>query len=404
MAKILILTQRIPYPPNKGEKIRAFQFIKRWAKDNELHLGCFIDDDNDWQYRGELEKICQTSCFVGLSKKMSYMRMLGGLVRGNPLSTAYFYSRKFQKWVDETIEEVRPDMLVIFSSAMAQYIVGRHQFPEIKVMDFVDVDSDKWAQYVPKSKYPMKWVYAREATKLLEFDRNVALNTNASVFVTQNEVDLFNQLAPENQDKSYSIPNGVDLDYFNQSHHFENPTEKAGPYLVFTGVMDYKPNVDAVAWMVKDVLPIIWQKMPNVCFYIVGSSPSEEVKALAKQGRVVVTGRVPDVRPYVSHAAASVAPLRIARGIQNKVLEAMAMSKITIVTPFALEGIDVEPGRDLLLAKDEQSFANCIFDVLNDNLSEDIATQARKCVEENYSWQSKFYQYDSLLKSIKPNP
>ncbi len=400
MAKILVLTQRIPFPPNKGEKIRPFQFIKRWSEKDEIHLGCFVDDKNDWQYVKNLEKLCRTSCFIGLNKRMSYMRMLGGMIRGEPLSTAFFYRKKFQKWVDEAIDKIKPDILIIFSSAMAQYIIGRYQLPHIRVMDFADVDSDKWVQYVKKSSFPMKWIYAREAKKLLKFDRNVALNTDASVFVTQNEVDLFDRLAPESLGKSHSIPNGVDLDYFDHSHHFENPSKKDSPYLVFTGVMDYKPNVDAVTWLVRNVLPIVWQEIPEVCFYIVGSSPSEEVKALGKHDKVFVTGRVPDVRPYVSHAAAAVAPLRIARGIQNKVLEAMAMSKITVVTPFALEGIDAEPGKELLLAKDEQSFANCIFDILNGKQPVDMAQQARKCVEEKYSWQSKFEQYGNLLKLI----
>ncbi|PCI51328.1 MAG: sugar transferase [Alphaproteobacteria bacterium] len=400
MAKILVLTQRIPYPPNKGEKIRVFQFIKHWCLDNELHLGCFVDDDNDWQYVKTLEKICQTSCFTGLNKKTSYLRMLRGLIRGESLSTAFFYSGKFQKWVDETIEKVKPDIIIIFSSAMAQYIVGQRGIPGIKIMDFVDVDSDKWAQYAKKSRFPMSWVYAREARKLLEFDRMVARETDASVFVTRNEVDLFNRLAPENQGKSHAIPNGVDLDYFDQRHQFENPSEEDCSYLVFTGIMDYKPNMDAVTWMVNHVLPLVWQKNPDVFFYIVGSSPSDKVKALGKHDRVVVTGRVPDVRPFVSHAIAAVAPLRIARGIQNKVLEAMAMGKITIVTPFALEGIEAEPGEELLLARDEQSFASHIFHILEGTLSVDIAKQARDCVEEKYSWQSRFEQYDKLFTLI----
>lgn len=397
MAKILVLTQRIPYPPNKGEKIRPFQLIKRWSGENELHLGCFVDDHNDWQYVEELKKLCKSSRFIGLNKKTSYLRMLGGMLRGEPLSTAFFYSGKFQKWVDETIESINPDVLVIFSSAMAQYVIGRHQFPGLRIMDFADVDSDKWAQYAKKSRFPMKWIYAREAGKLLKFDRKVAQNTDASIFVTQNEVDLFNRLAPENKDKSHAIPNGVDLDYFDRSHHFDNPAGTDCPYLVFTGVMDYKPNVDAVTWLVKQVLPLVWQEIPDICFYIVGSSPAEAVKALGRHDRVIVTGRVPDVRPYVCHAVAAVAPLRIARGIQNKVLEAMAMSKITLVTPFALEGIDAEPGKELLLAGDKLSFANNILDIMNGKLPVDMAEQARKCVEEKYSWQSKFEQYGNLL-------
>jgi len=400
MAKILVLTQRIPYPPHKGEKIRPFQLIRRWSVDNELHLGCFVDNEDDWQHVPMLEKLCKTSGFVGLNKKMSYMRMFSGLLRGKPLSTAFFYKKNFQSWVDDTIEKVKPDILIMFSSAMAQYIVGRHHNPKIKVMDFADVDSDKWVQYAKKSRFPMSWIYGREAKKLLKFDRMVARQTDASVFVTQNEVHLFDQLAPENKGRSHSIPNGVDLDYFSDSHVFENPSGDNGPYLVFTGVMDYKPNVDAVVWMVKKVMPIVWQEKPDIHFYIVGSSPSEEVTDLGTDDRVIVTGRVPDVRPFVSHAIASVAPLRIARGIQNKVLESMAMSKITVVTSFALEGIDAVAGKDLLLAEGVELFARCILDITNKKTSEDIGQNARKCVEEKYSWESKFEQYRHLLKVI----
>lgn len=397
MAKILILTQRIPYPPYKGEKIRPFQFIKHWSCEHELYLGCFVDDANDWQYTGEIEKFCVESNFIGLNKKLSYLRMLVGLIRNKPLSVAFFYHRRLEEWIDQTIERVKPDIFIIFSSAMAQYIIGKGGMSNIQIMDFADVDADKWAQYARKSFFPMKWIYAREAKKLLGYDRTVANYMDASVFVTQDEVDLFDQLVPENQHKSYSISNGVDLEYFNDQHHYERPFRDNNPALVFTGTMNYKPNVDAVLWFVKEILPIVWRHNPGVCFYIVGNSPSDKVKALGKDSRIVVTGRVLDVRPFISYAEAVVAPLQIARGIQNKVLEAMAMNKIIIATSSALEGIDAVPGKELLLANDAQSFANYIVDVLNKNVPMVLGKKARECVEKKYSWQSKFEQYRHLI-------
>jgi sugar transferase (PEP-CTERM/EpsH1 system associated) len=180
----------------------------------------------------------------------------------------------------------------------------------------------------------------------------VARDYDASLFVSAPEAELFRTLAPESSAKIGHFSNGVDTDYFSPDTGHANPYAAGERALVFTGAMDYWPNVDAVQWFCDEVFPVLRQRVPDLRFYIVGSRPAPAVQALGQREGVTVTGTVPDVRPYIAHAAVAVAPLRIARGIQNKVLEAMAMATAVVVSPQALEGIDAEPGSELLLAED----------------------------------------------------
>jgi sugar transferase (PEP-CTERM/EpsH1 system associated) len=403
VAHLLLLSQRIPYPPNKGEKIRTFQILKHWSKSHDIHLGCFIDDENDWQYRKNLDAYCKSTKYVGLSSLTSYLKAIPALLTGGALSVAFFHRKAMQHWTDYMLATVKPEIIVIFSSAMAQYLQGKNHGAKVIIMDFMDVDSDKWVQYAPTARFPMNWIYRREGRTLLEFDKQVTLETDASIYVTPNEVELFDRLAPETKGKSIAIANGVNLDYFSPDNDYIRTDDMAeGPSICFTGVMNYRPNVDAVSWMRKQVLPIIWKSEPNLKFYIVGSSPNDEVKSLASD-KVIVTGRVEDVRPYVHFSSAVVTPLRIARGIQNKVLEAMSMQKIVVVTPHALEGIAAEAGKDLLLGTTAEEFAAQVLVALKKSKMKKpsvMAKNARQLTQDKYSWQSKFKEYDHLIAKI----
>jgi sugar transferase (PEP-CTERM/EpsH1 system associated) len=282
---------------------------------------------------------------------------------------------------------------------MAQFV--RPERYARRVIDFVDVDSVKWTQYAAQKQWPMKQVYAREGRQLLRYERQVARDFDASLFVSPQEAALFAGLAPECASKVGWFSNGVDSSYFSPLHDFDNPYPDGGPVMVFTGAMDYWPNVDAVQWFAGEMLPAILQQHPQARFYIVGSRPSREVQALAEQPAIHVTGTVPDVRPYLAHAHLSVAPLRLARGIQNKVLEAMAMGKPVIVSPQALEGIAAEPGRDLMLATSAAEFIGLACDALDD-LPADMGRAARARVEASYNWDVNMARVDALLDLPSP--
>ena len=243
----------------------------------------------------------------------------------------------------------------------------------------------------------MSWVYQREARKLFDYERRITHAFAASTFVSDAEAGLFKQMAPDCADKVFGFSNGVDTDYFSPTHNFPSPYAAEEVALVFTGAMDYWANVDAVTWFANEVWPTVQRMHPAARFYIVGSRPSATVQALSKQAGIVVTGSVPDTRPYIAHAAMAVAPLRIARGIQNKVLEAMAMAKPTLVTAQALEGIAALPGEEILLANNAVTFAQYIDDVLAGGFA-GMGTLARERVLQDFSWSRHLRIVEQLLK------
>ena len=392
---LLLLVHRIPFPPNKGDKIRSYHLLRHLAGHYQVHLGTFVDDEDDWQHVPAVEKLCASTRFARLNPLRARVRSLGALLGNRSLSLDYYHDRDMKSWVDRTVREHGIDRIMIFSSAMAQYA---ESYPQARrVVDFVDVDSDKWRQYAEKKSWPMSWLYRHEAKQLLAYERKVARECDASLFVSSPEADLFRKLAPESGARIGWFSNGVDTDYFSPGRAYASPYAAGERALVFTGAMDYWPNVDAVQWFATEVFPRILAQYPQARFYIVGSRPAPAVQALAQQAGVVVTGTVPDVRPYIAHGEVAVAPLRIARGIQNKVLEAMAMARPVVVSPQALEGIDAEVGREVLLADDAAAFADSVTALLRQP-DASVGAAARANVQRHYSWSSKLARIEEKLE------
>jgi sugar transferase (PEP-CTERM/EpsH1 system associated) len=388
---LLLLIHRIPYPPNKGDKIRSYHLLKHLAQHYRVHLATFIDDPADWQYVPHVEALCASSHFVGIKSLRARAKSLGALLKNRSLSIDYYRDAGMARWVEDTVARHGIERVLVFSSPMAQYADAYRGAR--RVIDFVDVDSDKWRQYAEQKSWPMSWLYQYEAKQLLAYERQVARDYDASLFVSAPEAELFRQLAPESRTKIGHFSNGVDTEYFSPAHPLASPYAAGERALVFTGAMDYWPNIDAVQWFATDIFPQLRERDPqlgDVRFYIVGSRPAPAVQALAKLPGVVVTGTVPDVRPYIAHAAVAVAPLRIARGIQNKVLEAMAMATAVVVSPQALEGIDAVPGSELVLAEDAAGFVDAIAALLagQTDAVEAIGAAARAKVQRSYSWSS----------------
>jgi sugar transferase (PEP-CTERM/EpsH1 system associated) len=392
---LLLLVHRIPYPPNKGDKIRSYHLLRHLAQRYTVHLGTFIDDENDLQYIDTVKAWCGDSHFIRLNPRLAKFGSLTALLNKRPLSLDYYRSAEMQDWVDGIVKKHAIQRVMIFSSVMAQFT--EHVTAARRVIDFVDIDSDKWRQYADKKSWPMSWLYRREGQCLLSYERKLACAYDASLFVSQAEADLFKQLAPESVAKIGYFNNGVDTEYFSPDLPHDNPYSTNEKVMVFTGAMDYWPNIDAVQWFVSEVFPGVRQRHPRALFYIVGSRPSEQVLALASIEGVRVTGSVPDVRPYLAYAQVAVAPLRIARGIQNKVLEAMAMAKVVVVSAQALEGIFVKSGEGLLLAESASQFIDTLADVLN-QATPKIETLARHKVNTLYDWNSNLLAVDRLLE------
>ena len=396
--ELLFLTQRIPYPPIKGEKIRPLQILRHLAKRYVVHLGCLIDDPDDWRHVPTMQALCGETHFAKLNPRLAKLTCLRGLLTGDPLSKPYFYNSGLAGWVGRLLADHRPERAFICSSAMAQYLLGRPHFPARTVMDFADVDADKWRQYALTQSGPMRWIYARESRTLLAYDRRVGAAVDAGTFVSPAEAALFREVAPELAAKTYAINSGVDAEYFSPEHNFASPYQ--GEAVVFTGTMSYWPNVDAVTWFAHEILPTIRRSRPDLQFCIVGSSPGPEVIKLAAMPGIVVTGRVADVRPYVAHAAAVVVPLRIANGIQNKVIEAMAMAKPVIATPRALAGVALDREREIIVGDDAAGFAEAVLATLaRDDLAA-LGARARARVLASYVWETNLAGFDSLLEPV----
>jgi sugar transferase (PEP-CTERM/EpsH1 system associated) len=299
--------------------------------------------------------------------------------------------------VDRTLREEQIDAVVLFSSVMAQFV---QNVPDLrKLVDFVDLDSAKWTQYASDHRWPMSWLYRREGERLLAFERAVANQAERCFFVTDLEAELFRKLAPECADKVEAMCNGVDADFFSPEHDFPSPFGPDELPLVFTGAMDYWPNVDAVVWFAGEILPLLQNNWPRLRFYIVGRSPTPAVLALAGN-QVVVTGTVPDVRPYLRHATVVVAPLRLARGVQNKVLEAMAMGLPVVASRECAVAVDAVPGLDFLAAGTVGEYVEAIESLLSTpKHGESLGAAARERVLTRYSWEANLSPMDKHLSS-----
>jgi sugar transferase (PEP-CTERM/EpsH1 system associated) len=393
---LLLLVHRIPYPPNKGDKIRSYHLLKHLVQHYRVHLGTFVDDEDDWQHVPRIQEMCASSHFAKLSPLAARVRSLAALFANRTLSLDYYRDAGMRNWVQELMRKEKVERILIYSSPMAQYAAA---YPECRrVADFVDVDSDKWRQYAEKKSWPMSWLYAHEARQLLGYEKEIAAEFDATLFVSQPEADLFRTLAPESAEKIGFFNNGVDTDYFSPMHTYDTPYPSDKKIIVFAGAMDYWPNIDAVQWFAREMLPSIQSQHPNAMFYIVGARPTPEVKQLEALPGVCVTGTVPDIRPYVACASLSVAPLRVARGIQNKVLEAMSLGKTIVVSQPALEGIHAIPGKELLLAEDAAQFASVVSEALA-KPNPEIGICAREKAVLIYGWASNLTRVESILEA-----
>ena len=383
--RILCLTHRIPYPPNKGEKIRAYHILRELAGRHEVTLATLVDDAADMAGVPVLQKLVHRVEAVRIDQPGRGLLAARAFLTGGSLSVAHFYSPELQRRVTRLLTGGAFDAVFCSSSPMAEYVFraqakagpGLRRF-----MDLIDIDSLKWTQYARRNPPWKAWLYRYEAWALGRYEQRIARSFDRLYVVSEQEGALFPGGAPASL---VAMPNGVDLEAFSasavQPHTFPRPT------MVFTGVMDYWPNVEGVTWFVQQVLPRIQRAVPDAAFCIVGARPVAAICQLATLPGVSVTGFVQDVRSYVAGAALCVAPLRIARGVQNKVLEAMAMGKAVVTTTQAHEGLRAQAGRDVVVADGEQAFADAVIALLRDPVrAADVGLQARRCVEVGYAW------------------
>lgn len=399
MPSILFLCHRLPWPPSKGDKIRSYHVLRRLAEHYAVFLGTFVDDPADWGHVPEVEAVCAGTCIRPLRPRQARRRALGSLVRGEALTSGFYRDRVLQKWVDHIIAEHRPAFALCYSSGVAPLVMHHHGLR--RIMDFVDADSDKWRQYAQDRHGLSRMIYRREARRLAQFERAIAAQFDASLFVSEAEAAFFRAQAPAAAGRVHGVSNGVDAGYWNPQRDHPSPYHPDERVVVFVGAMDYRANVHAAQWFVHEVWPRVLAKRPDARFYIVGARPTREVRMLERSDGVIVTGQVDDVRPYLAHAYAAAAPLRIARGIQNKVLEALAMEKVVLATPAAWEGIEDFEGREGCISDLPGTMAEAASHWLGRPEPARVPA-ARAVVQSRFDWARNLDAYEDVLRGAQP--
>jgi sugar transferase (PEP-CTERM/EpsH1 system associated) len=355
-----------------------------------VDLFTLADDPRDLVHENTLKAHCRSVTIVPLSPMLARVRSLPYLLTRTPLTIPYFYSRQLQSLVLRAVAECNYDRVFVYCSAMAQY-VQKTKIPV--VMDLVDVDSDKWRQYSEATRFPFSAIYRKEWRSLREYERHASEAAACVVASTSREATLAREIAPSA--RVHSIPNGVDTEFFAPSN---TAGRKEPPSVVFTGDMSYFPNQEAAIFFAREVLPLIRRQMPGVRFLVVGRNPDRRVESLRELDDVEVTGFVPDVRPWLSRATAAVAPLRIAAGIQNKILEAMASGLPVVATPLAVQGLTSGVARAVQTAETADEFAAKVLHLLrNPLLARTAGLESRDRVRADYSWERSLNRLLQLL-------
>ncbi len=381
---ILFLAHRVPYPPNRGDKIRSWNILKGLAKVAPVHVCALWDDERDLSHIKVLNDVA-ASVSLRHAKASKPSAVAHALITGGSASVAACASRDLAADVGHLMATHRIGTVFAFSGQMAQFVPAQLSGRRF-VMDFVDMDSAKFAKYADQASGPMAWANRWEANRLFAHEVRVAKRADISLFVSEAEAALFQAKSGLDATQVRALENGIDLDHFHPDHNGCASLASDRPLVVFTGQMDYAPNVAAVEWFAQDVMPLL----PNMTFAIVGRSPTPAVQALARLPHVIVTGEVPDTRDWIASANVVVAPLLLARGIQNKILEAMAMAKPVVATPAAAEGIDAVHGTEIIVAKTGPEQAQAIQQVIEQKeLGALIGRAARARMVERYSWEAR---------------
>ena len=390
--KILFISQRLPYPPIRGDKIRGFNLVKGLSERHDVSVVSFIRTTKEMADVETLKQYCASVDVCMLSEWKSKLNACLGVFSTKPLTLSWYYSKQLWDIVQKKIRDEKFDLLFVMCSSMAQYVFDNDN---PKIIDLVDVDSEKWIQYANRTSFPYSWVYSLEAKRLRRYEKDINKIFNNCLVVTEEEKKIFSSFSLY-PDKITAISIGIDEEYFKPL--LEEYTSNT---IVFTGAMDYFPNIDAMIFFCKEILPLVKEKLPDVILYIVGSSPTQEVQRLANNKDIIVTGYVDDTRPYIGKSAVCVVPLRVAQGIQNKILEAMSMGIPVVTTSFGNKGVGAEEDKEIVVADDKNKFAEKVVEILQNRILRDqLSRNGKQLIGQRYSWKRVTDELNELIETV----
>jgi sugar transferase (PEP-CTERM/EpsH1 system associated) len=391
--RILCLTSRLPYPPNRGDRLRAFNFIKQLASEHEIILVSFIAHQSEQEYIGPLREFCQRVRLVQMSTRRSALTAALNLWRREPLQVLYYRSKAMQRLIAQVLSEQRFDVAYIHLFRMAAYLGG---YPQLyRVVDLTDVISREVARSLPYRAPFWRCVYSIEKPRIERYERHVANTFEESWLISQADRLALARACPGANIRV--VTNGVDRDRFYPTGQACDPNR-----LLFVGHMSVPHNVDAVTYLVKDVLPSIRERIPACTVRIVGANPSDEVQCLAEDPAVEVTGFAPDLNKELNRAAVFVAPLRFAAGIQNKILEAMAAGRPVVTTSLVNEGLGARPEYEILVADDAEALASRCVRLLQDrSLRDQLGQAGLNYVQRTHDWANVLVRMREIDETVR---
>jgi sugar transferase (PEP-CTERM/EpsH1 system associated) len=398
--RILFLIHRTPFPPNKGEKLRSFWELRTLAQRHEVDLFCFYDDPKDENHLEQLSRYCSHYYAERLTWIRSRIGAMTALLRGRPITEGYFYSFRMLRQVQAAIKQRNYDRILVFSSSMARYVESKNDIP--KILDLVDVDSEKWRQYAGCCRFQWAWFWRLEARRLAAYEAFLVRHFDATMVCTDSEADLLKSKAHWTGVRV--LENHLEVAHYDPAA-VEIPDEVRAcrPYIVFSGSMDYFPNVDGALYFYQEIFPLVRRVHPDVKFIIAGRNPHSSIRKLSTDPGVKVTGSVVDIRPYLCAAAVAVAPMRIARGVQNKVLEALAAGVPVVTTKTVASGLGQTLSSLVSCADTPQEFAGCVIRAISKQ-SPTNAAQLRTGLRDYMEGLSLDTQLERLIVSPRSKP
>jgi sugar transferase (PEP-CTERM/EpsH1 system associated) len=392
---ILYLTHRVPYPLDKGDRIRSFNHLRYIARRANVHLACLADEAVSEATIATLRSLSVQLAIERLGAGR-WPRAILSLVRGRTVTEGAFRSPGLQSTLAEWVSQTRFDAMLLSSSGMVSYPRNEPRLSQVPVVvDLVDVDSQKWFDYAAASSGPKAWLYRIEGRRLRQLEQELPKWARAVLIISEEEADIY---------RSYADPASVRVVSIGTELNGEPAPPVDGETCTFVGALDYMPNVDGIGWFAREVWPAIVKERPVARLVIVGRKPAASVQSLGSLPGIEVVGPVPEVKSYLARSAVIVAPLRIARGVQNKVLEAMAAGRVVVASPQALAGIRAEPDVHLLLASTPDEWLTAITRLLDaPDYRNRLAAAGRRYVEDHHSWDICLKPLDDLLGLPPPS-